>query len=80
MIFVRASRGGLRRRQSLPLFLANALASALLMAGLAAVADGYGDATQVAGPLPSPAVTVEWTVERDVPISVEYVGAGQSLG
>jgi membrane fusion protein (multidrug efflux system) len=59
--------------RSLLLFVAPALPRALLIAGLAAVAAGCGDATRAAGP-PPPAVKVEPVVERDVPISVEYVG------
>lgn len=43
--------------------------------GVAAItAAGCGDASRAAGPPPPPAVKVEPVVERDVPISLEYVG------
>src|SRR5438105_12746178 len=40
----------------------------------AITAAGCGDASRAAAPPPPPAVKVEPVIERDVPISVEYVG------
>jgi membrane fusion protein, multidrug efflux system len=56
------------------LFTASVFLKGLLIAGLAAVAGGCGDATRAAAPTSLPTVKVEPVVERDVPISVEYVG------
>jgi membrane fusion protein (multidrug efflux system) len=56
------------------LFTASVLLKGLLIAGLAAVAGGCGDATRATAPPALPTVKVEPVVERDVPISVEYVG------
>jgi membrane fusion protein, multidrug efflux system len=50
------------------------LLAGLLVGVMAAAATGCGDSSRVAGPPPDPAVKVEPVVERDVPISVEYVG------
>jgi membrane fusion protein, multidrug efflux system len=46
----------------------------LLIAVLTAGAAGCGDASRAAGPPPPPLVKVETVVERDVPISAEWVG------
>jgi RND family efflux transporter MFP subunit len=67
------SRQSLETRSPL-LFAASVLLKGLLIAGLAAVAGGCGDATRAAAPPSLPPVKVEPVVERDVPISVEYVG------
>jgi len=67
------SHDGARVRSS-PDRVSRPLLKALLIAGLAAVAAGCGDATRAGSPPPLPAVKVEPVVERDVPIVVEYVG------
>jgi membrane fusion protein, multidrug efflux system len=41
---------------------------------MAVAAAGCGDSSRAAGPPPTPVVKVEPVVERDVPISLEYVG------
>jgi membrane fusion protein (multidrug efflux system) len=46
----------------------------LLVGLMAAAVAGCGDASRAAGPPPTPVVKVEPVVERDVPISFEYVG------
>ena len=46
----------------------------VLIALVAAGAGGCGDASRAAAPPPPPVVKVEPVVERDVPVSVEYVG------
>jgi membrane fusion protein (multidrug efflux system) len=56
------------------LFTASVFLKGLLIAGLAAVAGGCEDATRAAAPASLPTVKIEPVVERDVPISVEYVG------
>jgi hypothetical protein len=56
------------------LYAANALMKGLLFAGLVAISGGCGDATRAVAPPSLPPVKVEPVVERDVPISVEYVG------
>jgi membrane fusion protein (multidrug efflux system) len=61
-------------RNSLLVFAANALLKGLLIAGLAAVTAGCRDASRAAEPPPPPVVRVEPVVERDVPLSREYVG------
>jgi membrane fusion protein (multidrug efflux system) len=48
--------------------------AALLISLIAAAAAGCGDTSRAAGPPPTPVVKVEPVVERDVPITVEYVG------
>src|SRR5262245_50158356 len=53
---------------------ASALLKALLVTGLVALAAGCRDSTRAAEPPPAPAVKVEPVLERDVPISLEYVG------
>src|SRR5213593_1934911 len=50
------------------------LLSGLLIGLMAAVAAGCGDASRAAAPPPAPVVKVEPVVERDVPITFEYVG------
>jgi len=47
---------------------------ASLIGVLALTAGGCGDRSRAAAPAPAPVVKVEPVVERDVPISVEYVG------
>jgi len=47
---------------------------AWLIGVLALTAGGCGDRSRAAAPAPAPVVKVEPVVERDVPISVEYVG------
>src|SRR5262249_32921580 len=49
--------------------------AALLIALIASGAGGCSDSSRAAAPPPSPVVKVEPVVERDVPISVEYVGS-----
>jgi membrane fusion protein, multidrug efflux system len=46
----------------------------LLIGVMAATATGCGNSSRAAAPPPAPAVKVEPVVERDVPITVEYVG------
>ena len=46
----------------------------LLVVVFAAAVAGCGDTSRAAGPLPTPVVKVEPVVERDVPITFEYVG------
>ncbi len=50
------------------------LLAASLVGAAAMTAAGCGDASRASGPAPAPAVKVEQVVERDVPVSVEYVG------
>ncbi len=45
-----------------------------LLGVMAAVTAGCGDSSRAAGPLPTSVVKVEPVVERDVPITFEYVG------
>ena len=52
----------------------NGLLSSVLIGLIAIVAAGCGDASRAAAPPPPPVVKVEPVVEKDVPISVEYVG------
>jgi membrane fusion protein (multidrug efflux system) len=56
------------------IFTAKALLKGLLIAGLAATTAGCQDASRAAQQVPLPAVKVETVMQRDVPISVEYVG------
>ena len=63
--------GHLRGSKPLP---GGSLLAGLLVGVIAAAATGCGDSSRAAGPPPDPAVKVEPVVERDVPISVEYVG------
>jgi len=49
-------------------------AAEILLGLLAAAVAGCGDASRAAGPPPAPVVKVEQVVERDVPISSEWVG------
>src|SRR5262245_42798852 len=53
---------------------APALLGAFLLVALAITAAGCGDASRATATAPPPVVKVEPVVERDVPISVEYVG------
>jgi membrane fusion protein, multidrug efflux system len=53
---------------------AKALLAGLLITGLAVVAAGCRDASRAAEPPPAPPVKVVPVVERDVPISSEWVG------
>jgi membrane fusion protein (multidrug efflux system) len=46
----------------------------LMIVALAALAAGCGDRSGAAGPPPPPVVKVEPVIEKDVPISVEWVG------
>ena len=48
--------------------------SAIVLLGMMAAAVGCSDASRAAGPPPTPVVKVEPVVQRDVPISFEYVG------
>ena len=50
------------------------LLGGLLIAVIAVAAGGCGDASRAAAPTPPPVVKVEPVVERDVPISAEWVG------
>src|SRR5712664_64820 len=52
----------------------HSLLAGFLIGVIAAGAAGCGDASRAAVPPPAPVVKVEPVVERDVPISVEYVG------
>src|SRR3989441_748868 len=52
----------------------HSLLAGLLIGLMAAVTAGCGDASRAAGPPPAPVVKVEPVVERDVPITFEYVG------
>src|SRR5712664_4702302 len=52
----------------------HSLLAGLLIGAMAAGAAGCGDTSRAAGPAPSPVVKVEPVVERDVPITLEYVG------
>ena len=52
----------------------HSLLAALLIGAMAAVAAGCGDSSRAAGPPPAPVVKVEPVVEKDVPISAEWVG------
>src|SRR5213080_5440237 len=52
----------------------HSLLAGLLIGLMAAVAAGCGDASRAAAPPPAPVVKVEPVVERDVPITFEYVG------
>jgi membrane fusion protein, multidrug efflux system len=52
----------------------HSLLAALLTGAMAAVAAGCGDSSRAAGPPPAPVVKVESVVEKDVPISAEWVG------
>src|SRR6266850_999766 len=51
----------------------HSLLAGLLIGLMAAVAAGCGDASRAAVPPPPPIVKVEPVVERDVPISAEWV-------
>ena len=42
---------------------------------LGAIVTGCGDGTRAGAPPPPPVVTVEAVVQRDVPISAEWVGS-----
>jgi membrane fusion protein (multidrug efflux system) len=55
-------------------FLRRSALAGLLVGVTAAAAAGCGESSRAAGPPPTPAVKVEPVVERDVPISLEYVG------
>src|SRR6266704_2285260 len=59
-----------RRRRSI----AHASQAGLLVVALAAAFAGCGDRSGAAAPPPAPVVKVEPVVERDVPITFEYVG------
>src|SRR5919109_4629719 len=48
--------------------------SGVLITVLAAAVAGCSDTSRAAAPLPAPVVKVEPVVQRDVPISLEYVG------
>jgi hypothetical protein len=50
------------------------LEDALVVAIAAVATAGCGDASRAAAPPPTPVVRVEPVVERDVPISAEWVG------
>src|SRR5881296_2320301 len=50
------------------------LLAGLLIGLIAAVTAGCGDTSRAAAPTPPPVVKVEPVVERDVPISAEWVG------
>src|SRR5213596_472873 len=52
----------------------HSLLAGLLIGLMAAVTAGCGDASRAAAPPPAPVVKVEPVVERDVPITFEYVG------
>src|SRR5947208_9867269 len=52
----------------------HSLLAGLLIGLMAAVAAGCGDASRAAAPPPAPVVKVEPVVEKDVPISSEWVG------
>ena len=52
----------------------HSLLAALLTGAMAAVAAGCGDSSRAAGTPPAPVVKVESVVEKDVPISAEWVG------
>src|SRR5262249_10589000 len=52
----------------------NRLSRVGLIGLMALAANGCGDSSRAAAPPPPPLVKVEPVVERDVPISVEYVG------
>src|SRR5438094_1817714 len=52
----------------------HSLLAGLLIGLMAAVAAGCGDASRAAAPPPTPVVKVEPVIEKDVPMSVEYVG------
>jgi membrane fusion protein, multidrug efflux system len=55
--------------------MARKASAAEILIGLTAIAlAGCGDASRAAGPPPAPVVKVEPVVERDVPISAEWVG------
>src|SRR5919109_1181394 len=49
--------------------------SGVLITVLAAAVAGCSDTSRAAAPLPAPVVKVEPVVQRDVPISLEYVGS-----
>ncbi len=57
-----------------PLSVARSLASSLLIAVIATFGAGCGDTSRATGGPPAPVVKVEAVVERDVPISAEWVG------
>src|SRR2546426_10448294 len=66
-----------RLRMSVPVFtvsVARALASSLLIAVIAAFGAGCRDTSSAVGPPPAPAVRVELVVQKDVPITAEWVG------
>src|SRR3989442_2942347 len=53
---------------------ARCLRGDLLIVVIAALAAGCGDTSRAAAPPPAPVVRIEPVVERDVPITFEYVG------
>jgi membrane fusion protein (multidrug efflux system) len=53
---------------------ARRLLAATLIGAVALTAAGCGDASRASGPAPAPVVKVEPVVQRDVPVTVEYVG------
>jgi membrane fusion protein (multidrug efflux system) len=57
------------------MFEVRALLGASLIGAVMIAAAGCGDASRAAAPPPPPVVKVEPVVQRDVPISVEYVGS-----
>jgi membrane fusion protein (multidrug efflux system) len=57
------------------MFKVRALLVASLIGAVMIAAAGCGDASRAAAPPPPPVVKVEPVVQRDVPISVEYVGS-----
>src|SRR5919109_2323639 len=54
--------------------LGHVLRTSLLFAAIATAAAGCGDQSRAAAPPPTAVVKVEPVVERDVPISAEWVG------
>src|SRR5881628_3822586 len=52
----------------------HSLLTGLLIGLIAAVTAGCGDTSRAAAPPPAPVVKIEPVVERDVPISAEWVG------
>jgi len=66
-----------RLRMSVPVFtvsVARALASILLITVIAGFGAGCRDTSSAVGPPPAPAVRVELVVQKDVPITAEWVG------
>src|SRR3989449_6457102 len=68
-----SSRPPLRAQEGHMIDVRGLLGASLIGVG-AITAAGCGDASRAAAPPPPPVVKVEPVIERDVPISVEYVG------